>query len=87
MIKVSNTSSTGKYLSYVRIYKDSKLMAEVCLGKTNNPLIYLQLIEVKSKFLDSLSAQLNSLDDSVFNSDDYEVLQNEFNLKLFKEQK
>lgn len=87
-IKVSSTNGNAKgKLSFVRIYKNGNKVAEVEMNQ-RNPLEYLQNIVNKSKYLDSLSSQLQthlnceSNPGGELTAGDFEYLKSEFDLKL-----
>ena len=86
-IKVSNTNGNHGKLSFVRIYKNGNKVAEVEMNQ-RNPLNYLQSRVNKSKYLDSLSKQLQSHLNCEANPEgeltrgDFEYLKDEFELKL-----
>ncbi len=87
-IKVSNTNgNSNNKMSYVRIYKNGNMVAEVEINK-RNPLAYLQSIVNGSKFLVDMSEQLQSHLNSEYNTggdltlEDFQYLQTEWNLKV-----
>lgn len=87
-IKVSNTNgNSSNKMSYVRIYKNGNMVAEVEINK-RNPLGYLQSIVNGSRFLVDMSKQLQrhlnseSNEDGCLTLEDFQYLQNEWDLKV-----
>ncbi len=87
-IKVSNTNGNRcNKMSYVRIYKNGNMVAEVEINK-RDPLGYLQSIVNGSKFLVDMSKQLQQHlnceqnQDGSLTLEDFQYLQNEWGLKV-----